>query len=278
MTGDYRANIKSAIYRQTSATSPVYPGSHDMWITYLLGDGGGEGGEGYADATASPHPLRAVVEIGDPAAALAGQVDTMLQEVGHRWLVPADMTINLDGTARALERSETVQYEVNRGVPYSGPLLLGRSDVHWSSYFDGDASPMDGLGFSRGNFDDGMRRWDVQPPPVPPVSVTGLPSLTHLQTYCDLDLVMMGVKTPQSAYPARGGRIYWIEPQVTAPIEYQVGIVVAFSATDFAFFGFYKDPRTLAFERSTGGTRTTANVGVSYHPFSQPFGAMMLRV
>jgi hypothetical protein len=90
--------------------------------------------------------------------------------------------------------------------------------------------------------------------------------------------MLMGLKTPQNTYPASGGRFYWIEPQVTAPIQYHVGIVVAFSSTDFALFGFYQDPRVLAFERSTGGTRTTANVGLGYHPFSQPFGAMMLRV
>ena len=279
VSGDYRQNIKDAIYRQTSATSPVFRGSHDFWITYKVGDGnGGEGGESYADGAASPHALRAAVSMGDPGADVAGQIDTMLQEVGHRWLVPANMMVTFNGAPQPLVGSATMQDEVNRNMPYGSPLLLGRSDVHWSSYFNADASPMDGVAFSRGHIDDGMTRWDVQSLPRLSLSVTGLPSLNHLQTYCDLDLMLMGSKTPQAAYSASGGRFYWIEPQVVAPLEYHIGIFVAFSADDFAFFGFYGDPRTLAFERSTGGGRVTANVGLGYHPFSEPLGAMMLRV
>lgn len=273
--GDYRSKLKNILYAASRDASPVRRGTHDFWITYYQPTLGAasEAGNGYADNGASPNRLSSIVYIQNPNTAVAGQVETILQEIGHRWLVPSDFAI---GGVRPMTAAEFTNV-VNDGQRTDRPLLLGRNENHWSTFFNADASPLDGMGWVQGGTDDGLTRWDQRAVTVSPISRTGLTPLNLGQTYNDLDLFLMGVKGADEAYSLNRGRFSWIEPRVVTPLQYHIGLFVAFSQTDFIYFGFYGDPRTLAAQR-TGRELIPTNVGLDYRPFSEIFGAMMLRV
>jgi hypothetical protein len=194
LTGDYRASLKKFISAQTPRSSPVFRGSHDMWITWMVGVDDGEAGISYADPAAEPHRLRAIVGNREPSFGLNDHINTSLQEVAHEWLVPADLAIRSGGASIPVESLETVTGEVDAGLPFSGPLLLGRDQQHWGSYFQADASPMDGMHWTQGGVDDGIVRWDQQDASGMTVAPPNLPSVSGLSAYNDLDLGIMGLK------------------------------------------------------------------------------------
>ncbi len=279
-SSDYRAAMKSAIYALPAGSpvgSVIRPGSYDFWVSAFVGPDGGEAGESYGDSS-SPKPLQAIVFIGNPGDTTAQLVDTAMQEVGHRWLAYSDTFTMLWNSQRvSLMSQETIAQEANAGTPFTGPLLMGRADQHWSPYFQAAPSAMDGNGYNIMT-EDSLSRWDFTAIPVPDIEITGLPPLAHGALYNDLDRVLMGVLPAANGYPSSEGQFQWIEPRVTSGINCHIGIFLMFSPSDIAFFGFYMDPRTVSLDRSNGATRVDAAVGLGYQPFSQPYGAMMFRV
>ncbi len=97
--------------------------------------------------------------------------------------------------------------------------------------------------------------------PDPP----GLTPITVPKRYCDLDLMIMGVKTAWEAYHSDQWAFHWISPRLTAPLEYLVGIFVAFAPDDYHYFGFLDDHRTLGVQR-TGQAPTVLSLGPNYRP------------
>src|SRR5689334_15895841 len=91
--GDVRPRLRD--YLHGAAHPSVQRGSHDCWITYKMPDNGSEGpNHGHMDMGISPRPLRGIVYMNVPGdtsdAALVDHTSTLLQEVGHHWLVPND--------------------------------------------------------------------------------------------------------------------------------------------------------------------------------------------
>jgi hypothetical protein len=285
-TGDYRTNVRDYLYGGSAGGSPVRRGTHDFWITYVANNGGVPN-HSHEDMTVSPRPLRGIIEMsnapGDTATlTLQDQIGTMLQEVGHHWLVPYDLLISHPDfwpAPRGPWRSmlgEEFTVSINQGAPYSGPLLLGRTNNHWSPYFQSDGSPFDGLNWTSEATEDGVERWhSIAPTGLPSVMPPGLPSLRLPARYCDLDLYLMGVKSAAEAY-AGTNQFRWIEPQLAAPLDYQTGIFVAFSRYDYCYFGFHRDQRTVGVQRTNGSVTTREITG--YRPFVSDASGIALRV
>src|SRR4051812_41359572 len=84
-------------------TSPVRHGTHDFWIT--LGPPYGKDfpgpDHGDEDAAARPRPLRGRTNIALPTDTQGAQqwisdaVGTLMEEIGHHWLVPRDLAFTI---------------------------------------------------------------------------------------------------------------------------------------------------------------------------------------
>jgi hypothetical protein len=195
-------------------------------------------------------------DITDPARAdenLADYINVLLQEVGHNWLVPNDLKFRLDdGTEIQMLSGRDLISRIYDDVGWSDAALIGRDQVHWSSYFKGGGSPFDGVGWTRGANLFGATRWDNAPLPVIPVTQSEdfeqvAPHTINIgQTYCDLDLVILNAIPSQSAYPGDGNLVFWNEPILTSNIPYHAGIVVTLTTSNSIYFGFFRDHRKLA--------------------------------
>ena len=106
-----------------------------------------------------------------------------------------------------------------------------------------------------------MRTVHLQPPNLPAIDFSG--------AFNDLELTIMGLKRPEQGYLDTRGRFYWLTPRlmVGEPAKYHIGMVVAFSRSDFAYFGFYDDHRHLRAEHAETGWRSDiVDIGDQYHP------------
>jgi hypothetical protein len=94
------------------------------------------------------------------------------------------------------------------------------------------------------------------------VRPAGLGDVQLTTQYSDLDLAIIGKIARKDAYPDLSNKIEWIEPVRIAPLEYHVGVAVAFSRTDVVVFGFDQDHRALGVYRaaSSVGGRQVASV------------------
>jgi hypothetical protein len=174
--------------------------------------------------------------------------------------------------------AEIVSLLINYSSYFHGPLLLGRENIHWSSFFQGDASAIDGIYWNEIGTEDGYSKWEQSNAPpfvLPSVTPSGLRHIQLTQQYNDLDLLIMGVKTPNEAYSPTN-QFRWMEPSLAEPLEYLAGLFIAFSRSDFLYFGFCGSHRQLGVQQ-TGATPTTFNLS-NYRPLMSEFNNIALRI
>ncbi len=276
---------------------PVRKGTHHFQVIYRLSPTDNSGpNHSYQDLTVGPVPQLGVIDMAGPPpdftsiTGTGGHVETLLQEIGHAWLVyHSDIRFLADGQVVAPDLKDW--FENNQGVPYSGPLLVGRQCMHWGSYFQADGSPIDGLVFQIQNQEDGFDHWSCQGTGQMEVTYPG-GDTRQLTTgpYNDLDLVMMGALEKENAYQSTGGSFSWIEPRLVAPQSYRAGLFLAFQFAlinqenprlsldnDFYYFGFSNDHRRLAVERSDGSVLGEVMLGSDYHPLGNQNTGVALR-
>jgi len=281
---DPRDKLRTFLYGQTAEVSQ---GTHDFWCVFGLpassARGFGEGGERWSDASLTPRPMRGIASISAPPDAVRGgnpptasdtsqlasllyPLHTALQEVAHHWLVyPGRLNFTVDGRTEQMDVDDFIHFNLDQ--PFSGPLLAGRSALHWSTYMQADGSPMDGQKWRDLGPDEGLNHWQWIEPPQLSVQPSNRPAIVLTQEYNDLDLMAMGVITADEAYASTGGRFSWMEPWYSAPLPFLAGVFVAFSAQDFLYFGFDSDHRKLGVSRTDGTRYGEADLGADYHPW-----------
>jgi hypothetical protein len=175
---EYRDRLRDALYRvyefpHPAVGRPVRRGSHDFWITYRVPGVSGivpnwsREDMGVSDWD-SRRPMRGIILMDlpndDSDETMVDQIGTLLQEVGHHWLVPRDLKFRSpQGEVGMHDLREIVDIQNNdRG--FTRPALLGREHIHWSSYWNAEHSPFDGIFWiERG--EHGLARWDQQASP-----------------------------------------------------------------------------------------------------------------
>jgi hypothetical protein len=279
---EYRVRLRDALYRDQVF---VTRGSHDFWITYRVpGVPDLDPNWRFEDIGISDwdtrRPMRGIVLMDLPEdnsdETMVAQVGTLLQEVGHHWLVPPDLNFrSSQGEIRLYNLREIVGIQ-NNDQGWTLPALLGRENIHWSSYWDADHSPLDGVHWIDRGTGDGLVRWDQQlspewsviqqsaPAQLGPDQIwTPLPPRTIIlrAKYNDLDLILMDGLNPSNAYPDMGNAVRWLQPILTSNMNYHAGITVALSRYDQIYFGFYRDHRKLAVQRTGQQLSPIADLG-----------------
>ena len=197
---------------------------------------------------------------------LRDSVHTILQELAHYWLVhPERLNFLVDGRTEQMDVDDWIH--MNLDQLFTGPLLAGRSALHWSTYMQADGSPFDGQTWHDLGPDEGLNHWQWTDPPQLSVQPPNRPAIVLTQKYNDLDLMAMGVITADEAYTSTGGQFSWMEPWYTVPLPYLAGVFVAFSAQDFLYFGFDTDHRKLGVFRTDGTRYGEADLVGDYHPW-----------
>jgi hypothetical protein len=175
----------------------------------------------------------------------------MLEEIGHHWLVPADLDFGRGELNRLALRDEFTAY-LNEGAPLKGVPLLGRDNVHWNSYLQADKSPMDGQWWTDEQREGPLTRWTNRARDVATLTLPSYDPVTLSTAYSDLDLTIMGLVDPRAAYPDTDNALRWIDPQLVAPLPYRAGVCVCESTTSVLVFGFEQDHRSLGVVRIDG--------------------------
>ena len=141
---DYRLHLRTFLYSDAARRSPVRRGTHNFWVTHAE-PSLGSGEHAHEDMRVRPHRMCGMVRMGSvpgdsSAETIKDHIHTVLQEVGHHWLVPADLGMRVDAGRRVpLPSGFSITRSINDETPFAGPPLLGRDDVHWTSYFQADA-------------------------------------------------------------------------------------------------------------------------------------------
>ena len=86
--------------------------------------------------------------------------------------------------------------------------------------------------------------------------------------YNDLDLILMDGLSPSDAYPERDNQVRWLQPILTSNMNYHAGITVALSRYDQIYFGFYRDHRKLAVQRTGQPLSPIADLGEGRNVFN----------
>jgi hypothetical protein len=274
----YRSDLRSVLYSADSSTSTVRRGTHHFWITWFVPTtDGGEFDDG--DADARPARLRGVIRMGrtpgdtDPDT-MQAQLRTMLEEIGHHWLVPADLDFGSGVLDRLATRDEFTAY-LNEGAPLRGVPLLGRDNLHWNSYLQADKSPMDGQWWTEEQKEGPLTRWTNRKRDVATLTLPSFDPVILSTAYSDLDLAIMGLVDPRAVYPETDNALQWIDPQRVAPLPYRAGVCVCESNTSVLVFGFEQDHRTLGVVRiDSSGVRVLATVTPARFP-GPPFGVAL---
>ncbi|HEX8095328.1 hypothetical protein [Jatrophihabitans sp.] len=285
VTGDYRANLV-ALLQAAGSSGPVRTGTHHAWATYQVGSAANPNHK-LADWSVRPLPRLGVLELADPPsstdpAVIGPRLGTLIHEFGHNWLVPRDLTVRSpqfwpwpDRLAPGIDGWDASQ-AFHDGTPYAGPAFVARQGSHWSAWVSTGGSCMDGTAWSREGTSDGLARWVAQPFTGAALQVPGLADLPLPARYGDADLVMMGVTAREEAFADEANLLVWMEPRLMAPMAYHAGLVIMFNPDDGIFFGYYRDHRTIAVQRT--GQPETLISAPDNRPFRDPGSAVALRV
>jgi hypothetical protein len=254
---DYGNRLMALLYTMPPGSTPVFRGSHDFWVTIPIPPLSRSSFNRAQDTLPQlpwHRPYGGLVHLNqvpdiNNSTDIAGKVGTIIHEVGHKWLVPADIEFDDDGNLVQMLTEENFWQAVNNDTSFSGATMLGRDNSHWSPFWHADRSVMDGVGFVRDTV-DGDARWVGTPQPADNVHVDGLPDFALGAKYNHLEQVIIGMRDRNDAYPESGGRVRWIEPRLTAPLPYLAGLFIMLANDDFIEFGYQNDHRTIAVVRN----------------------------
>ena len=279
--GDVRPGLRDRVY--ADARPPVQRGSHDFWVTYKIPDDTEGPNHWHEDMDVRPRPMRGLIHMDVPAdesdAVQAEHLRVLFEEVGHHWLVPDDLRFRTPRGERGMLLDRELVQTINDDIGWDDLALIGRGR-HWSTYLEGDGSPMDGMHWTEAGSASGAHRWDHTPPPnwqvradtrtdqvvvsdtpAPLIAGETVRSFPFGFRFNDLDLVLMNGLAPDQAYPDRANEIRWLEPFLTSNVDYHAGITIAVSKSDQIYFGFYRDHRHLAVQRTGGPLSVVADLG-----------------
>lgn len=287
-----RGKVRDYLYGQSD--SPVSRGTHDFMVMYAE-PSLGEGEWCCEDMDESPRKMRGLVRMGAlpgsiPTQTLQDQLNVLMQEICHHWLVPAELgyrrwfeidfgfwKIKFPLPYQRMLTGIEMTRQINADEGFSAPPLLARDNTHWSAYMSADASPMDGMYYEPQPDETGYKVWKQAPYFGETLAPEGLSNLQLLHSLSDLDLTIMGVMRAVDAYPDNDGKFKWMTPKLTAPLSYHSGLFVAFSQYDHIQFGFYRDHRILVVAR-TGGNNTEVDLSDVFQPLGHDLNSVALRV
>jgi hypothetical protein len=267
-TGEYdKVASRYLLYnylRSQPPECPVTAYSHDFWMTHIPNFAGGD----YDWSTAEHGPagtFRGIIRTGRGLTPL--DIDgaslyyrVALEEIGHYWLVPKDITFG----GRVVSRSELFQEAFMSGTNFPPLQLLGRDNEHWSAHIESFPSPMDGVNWVEeeeltieGPHEDPhvLRRYSpALPSPTLTLDDFGDIACPH---YPDLDKVVMGMMSKEEAYPSGNSSnnpnancIFELIPQWAAPVNFFGGMILVFSPTDVVIFGFSRGFNAIGITRT----------------------------
>jgi hypothetical protein len=260
----------------------VRRGTHDFWIVHPFPSLGGASFYTGGDPAASPVKQRGFINMTwIPGSISADETNsylgTLAQEVGHYWLVPGDLKIAVNGVPTPLAKDFELTQAINDDADFAKLPLLARSNNHWSCYWRSDGSPMDGLCYETFGSQDGATAWQTSDVCDGQISIGGSQPL-RVRKYCDLDLVLMGVLTPEQAYRGRADGVTWMRPMLTGRVESHAGLLVLFDRGDQLLFGFCEHHLVLELRNTRGQSLGSFYVSPDYHPLGHALNGMQLRV
>lgn len=305
--GEYRDKLREYLYARDEASGcPVRKGTHDFWVTYYSmprTDGNARKRQpnwSFQDTSITPRQMRGIIEMENvPASVLPADIDTLrnhistlMQEYGHHWIVPRDLSIQNSAfwppppiRPYLLPGYEETSLSLEENTPFYGVPLMGRDNSHWSAFFEADLSAFDGINWENVGVEDGYQIWrrkDVATVVLPKVTPDGMSTELELScSYNDLDLLLMGVKNRREAYQASQNQFRWLQTRLTAPLTYLAGLFIAFSQKDFLYFGFYHDHRQVAcwFSGSSDKPKSSEIFPLpGYRPLADKFNGVVLRI
>jgi hypothetical protein len=303
-SGEYRPDLEQLLYDPSiNAGSPVKEGTHDFWVTFEMGSRDRPQNHAYENMSITPRKMRGILEMGDvplvPSDAdyllnvpdradnVRGLLTTLVHEIGHHWLVPRDLLIghpnfwpSLSGSW--MPTSEEITMSLNEGTRFYGPLLLGRENKHWSSFFQGDGGAEDGVYWQEIDIEHGYNYWEQRPPANITINlgVAGFPPIDLQIKYNDLELLIMGLKDARSAYPP-ANQFSWLEPRLVAPLDYYAGMCFFFSQEDYFYFGFSTHHKKLVIQHLVQHRLNYDNVfdlSGTYKPLMSELAGIGLRI
>jgi hypothetical protein len=248
-SSDYRSTLTRLLYDSNiNVGGSVREGTHDFWVTFELGSMAGQANHSYEDMSKTPRKMRGILEMqdiplgGNDADEIRNLLTTLIHEVGHHWLVPRDLLVGAPSfwpspSGSWMPTSEEITMSLNEGTRFYGPLLLGRTNNHWSSFFQGDGAAEDGVYWQEIGIEHGFNHWEQRPPATINLALPSLPRIELQIRYNDLELLIMGIKDAQSSYPP-SNQFSWLEPRLVAPLDYYAGMCFFFSQENYFYFGF----------------------------------------
>jgi hypothetical protein len=265
---DVDARVLQDYFSGSLAGSPVSRFSHDFWITHPIRTEVAS----YVDDSVIHEPdtavpgrfrdFRGIVKLGLNFTSLDNNVATnylrtFLKEIGHYWLVPADMTF---GGRRLTTANEFTDAFINRrSLPEL--QLLGRNNNNWSTNIELNASPMEGKDWVpfEEHLTEGLRSESSIMTRYPAlnriegyVDIPGAGRRIEYTYYSELDRVIMGIIPKEESFPRRGNAFYELNPVWLSGSNMHGGLVVVFNEANVVTFGF-AGGITHSSVRSTGG-------------------------
>jgi hypothetical protein len=257
--------------------SPVGRGTHDFWVVHPIpgAEHGIHFGNGL-DEGLSPRPFRGIVRMQTtfvredvPGDDTRDYFNTLGQELGHAWLVPEHWRA---GGAPVLGSGRFQEAALSSGtIPWG--CFLGRDDRHWSPYFDGGQSPVEGADWLEEAVleqgrpeEETMRRFALAGERGERIENPG-PATVFVRRFSDMDLFMMGSMTREEAYPPRN-EFALLRPQWVLPLGFEAGMLLVLDTNDVVTFGFTAGFQTLRVAR-TGQTPQDSDISGSYLPWNQ---------
>ena len=264
--------------------SPIHNGDYDFIVVYAIPDEDTPN-HFFEDMSIVPKPRRGAITMDTPPIdnlSMPDHIHVLLQEVAHHWLCFRDRyKFIIDSVEVMVPSGNDVAQWINNDIDFNGkPIIIGRSDIHWSAFLQADGSPMDGLAYDDRSREAAYSIWKQDVPyyaDTATIFPEGLDALNMLGYYCDLDKIIMGAMNAGSAYSFRNHQIKWIEPKLVAPLEYQVGLILMFHRHDFIFFGFHQHHRKLVIQKNQDAPYIEVEID-DYAPLEHDYNALALRI
>jgi hypothetical protein len=249
---DYGNRLMELLYTMPPGSTPVFRGSHDFWVTVpvpKLDHVSFNRAQDSLPVFPWHRPYGGFIHMQEPpditsGESISGKMNTLLHEIGHRWLVPGDITFDDNGTTIRMLTEAEFWRAINDDTPFDGSTMLGRDESHWSPFWLAHRSVMDAASWTRSTV-DGVARWTGTSHAGDAVHLDGLPDFVVNPKFDPLEQVIMGMLDKNDAYPETGNRTFWIEPRVTAGIPYFAGMFIAFANDDYIELGYDTDHRRI---------------------------------
>jgi hypothetical protein len=255
-----RAGLKVALFSNSCPVGNL-AGKVDFIICFV-NQGLQPGTFAGTDHSLQPRPLRGIIYLADGLENLPlTQIGNLLgggigHELGHYWLVPGAAKIRVGNAEVDTPTTQQIAQALNQGFAFPPYPIIGRQDVHWSPFIDGDSTPMEAPNLST----------PIKTPGLGPLQflshydqVTGqdkvgvtfaLDPVGEVQThsrFCVLERWLIGSYRPP-AITSIG--ILWpsfliLVPRWSFPFDFQSGLYVRLRSGETWYVGFHGGPHEI---------------------------------